>query len=52
MKQIVDLELYQHIKTGWRRIAVLPDCSDEVHEVVKSHYSSNNFRIRLVTRIF
>ena len=50
--QIVDLELYQHTKSGWRRIAVLPGCSDEVYEVVKIHYSSNDFRIRLVTRIF
>lgn len=52
MGQIVDLELYQRIKSGWRRIAVLPDCSDELYEFINFHYSSNRFRIRLVTRIF
>ena len=50
--QIVDLELYQHIKSGWRKIAVLPNCDDELVECVQLRYRLPKFSVRLVTRIF
>ena len=52
MGQIVDLELFQHVKTGWRRVALLPDADDALHDAVKLRYQPPRFQIRLVTRIW
>lgn len=52
MNQRVTLELYQHIRTGWRRIASLPDCDDELCDLIKKKYYKPNFHIRLLTELF
>lgn len=55
MKQRVTLELYQHTRTGWRRIASLPDCDDELCDLIKKKYEESKFpkfRIRLITELF
>ena len=52
MKQRVTLELYQHIRTCWRRIASLPDCDDALCELIKEKYKAPKFRVRLMTELF
>lgn len=52
MPQFVDLELYQRVKTGWRRAALLPDVDDVLCDAVKLHYQSPKYMVRLVTRIW
>lgn len=52
MGQTVDLELFQRVKTGWRRVALLPDVDDALHEAVKLHYQPPRYQIRLLTRIW
>lgn len=53
MKQRVTLELYQRLRSGsWRRIALLPDCDDEISDVIKSHYTEPKYRFRLITELF
>lgn len=51
-KQIVDLELYQRIKSGWRRIALLPDVDDGFTELIKNRYTRPNYYVRLVLRMY
>lgn len=52
MGQIVDLELFQRLKTGWRRVALLPDVDDAIYDAVKQRYKSPKYQIRLLTRIW
>lgn len=52
MRQIVDLELFMRVKSGWRRIALLPDVDDALHEAIMLHYGSPRYQIRLLTRIW
>lgn len=52
MGQIVDLYLFQRTKSGWRRIALLPDVDDALHDAVKLHYQLPMYQIRFVTRIW
>lgn len=52
MPQIVDLELFQRVKTGWRRVALLPDVDDALHDAVKLRYQPPKYHVRLVTRLW
>ena len=52
MDQIVDLELYQRVKSGWRRIALLPDVDDVLCDDIKLHYKSPKYQIRLAVRFW
>lgn len=52
MGQTVDLELYQRVKTGWRRVALLPDVDDALYDALKLRYQLPKYQIRLVTRIW
>lgn len=52
MRQIVDLELFKRFKTGWRRVALLPDVDDALHDAVKLHYQPPRYQIRLSLRIW
>lgn len=51
-KQIIDLELYQRIKSGWRRIALLPDVDDGFTELVQNRYPKPKYHVHLVLRMY
>lgn len=51
-RQRVTLELFRRTVSGWRRIAQLPDCDDNLCEIVKSKYTHPHYNVRLVTEIF
>ena len=52
MRQRVTLELYQHTRTCWRRIASLPDCDDGLCDKIREKYKEPLFRVRLITELF
>ena len=51
-QQRVTLELFRRSASGWRRIAQLPDCDDNLSEIIKSKYTRPHYNVRLVTEIF